>query len=166
MGITLPPVIRLAIMDPDTVKILATIDKNGVPHLSFQNSLRLRGDSELEYDEFHDNSINNMNMFHAVWANKIIILNLRTMDWRGFKVAAKPKRAVTSGEEFLERSQAVKTARRGSDLGTVWVIEPLSYIEVSHGEGALAKAKRGSLEPIAFRPERHREYPRLPLSFI
>lgn len=166
MGLTLPPSIRLAIMDPRSVKILVTVNNYGDPHLSFTRSLRFRNESELEYDEFHDNSVNSQNMYHAVWTNKIILLNIASHEGRSFKVAAKPRRAVTTGDEFHERSEAIRTMGGGNpDLGTVWIIEPLSYIELPKTKEAHKAARPGRPIPLQF-PKVNSQARRLPLSFF
>ncbi|MDR2198157.1 MAG: hypothetical protein LBR53_01645 [Deltaproteobacteria bacterium] len=151
MGITLPPALRSALKEPSSMKILATVNKFGEPHLAFNQSLRLREDSNLEYDEIVENSINSRNMLHAIWSNKIIVVSVFTNDRRGFKVAAKPIRAIATGQDFQTRYEALRKNGRGFELGTVWILEPLSFIETTAERPAPDDKKTGT---IAFRPKK------------
>jgi hypothetical protein len=118
-------------MDPRTVKVLATVNRKGDPHLSFKQSLRLREDGDLEYDEIVETSITNQNMFYAIWFNKIIVINILTSERRAFKMACKAKRSIVSGQVYLERYREIRDNFIDSDLGAVWIIEPLSYAETT-----------------------------------
>jgi hypothetical protein len=153
MGIVLPPVIRVALMDPRAVKILSTVNKFGDAHLSFKQSLRVREDYFLEYDEISENSLTNQNMFYAIWANKIIVLNIHTLDRRAFKLAARPKRAIISGQDFKDRYLGIRKKGSEACLATVWVIEPLSFAETTQERRVTETVFR---EPIRFRPGRLR----------
>jgi hypothetical protein len=130
MGVTLPPDIKMALMDPRCVKILSTVNKNGDIHLSFKTSFRVRKDGDLECDEFDEYSLNNKNMFYAIWCDKIVILSVHTYDRRKFKLVVRPSRAIVSGDDFFERFRANR--EQGLDhLNTLWVIEALSFIEIT-----------------------------------
>jgi hypothetical protein len=160
MGVTLPRDLREALQDPRTVKILSTVSLNGDAHLSVKRTLRLREDSDLEYDEICDQSLNSRNVLRAFFFNKVFLLNIHTWDQRAFKLAVKPKKAITTGDEFWEHFREVRESGIASDLGAVYIIEPLSFIEVtaSRPPEKEAETEKGPVrrEPIQFRPAPNR----------
>jgi hypothetical protein len=153
MGVALPSDLKSALMDPRSIKILSTVNRNGDTHLSFKHSVRLREDSNLEYDEIHDNSENNRNMHYAVWTDKVFLLNVHTWDRRAFKMAVKPKKAIINGEEFKIHCEAFMDNGRAYFVSTVWVLEPLSFIETTP---FMSKPDKSGQETILFSPEQLR----------
>jgi hypothetical protein len=113
----------------DTVKVLSTTGADGIPHISFKNSLHLREDGYIEYNEFIESSVTNKNMTFSIWFNKIIAIALLENNERSFLIKGKVIRAIISGREFRERYIAARKNDIDTDLSTVWVIEPISEIE-------------------------------------
>jgi hypothetical protein len=130
MGIALPPAVKSALMDPRCVKILSTVNKNGDTHLSFKSSFRIRPDDDLECDEFYEYSLNNQNMFYAIWCDKIVVLNIHTYDRRSYKLIVRPRRALVLGDDFFEQLRLCRELGYLTEFETLWVIEPLSVIEL------------------------------------
>ena len=125
MAVKLNAQIVSALSDPETVKVLAGTDVTGVPHVAFKDSLRLRGDGNLEYDEIIESSDTNKSMVASIWFGKTVAVALLTRDRRSFLIKGKAARAIISGQEFRERYTAVRKQLGDVDLSTVWVIEPL-----------------------------------------
>jgi hypothetical protein len=129
----------------DTVKVLSTIDAEGIPHISFKNSLHLREDGYIEYNEFIESSVTNKNMIYSIWFNKIIAIALLENSGRSFLIKGKVMRAIISGREFRERYIMVRKNDINSDLSTVWVIEPISEIEETLKK---RRAEEGNAHPL------------------
>ncbi|MDR1977787.1 MAG: hypothetical protein LBQ42_03540 [Synergistaceae bacterium] len=124
MGVKLSAEIQTALSDPKTVKIVAGVDAQGGPHAAFKDSLRLRKDGNLEYDEIIESSDANKSMVASIWFDRTVAVVLLTKDHRSFLIKGKAVRAIISGQEFRERYTAVREKLGDVDLSTVWVIEP------------------------------------------
>jgi hypothetical protein len=125
VGITLSFGAKEALRAPETVKVIANVGKDGVPHVAFKDSLRLREDGRIEYDEIIESSETNKNMTASIWFGKSAAIALLTRDRRSFLIKGKIARAIISGREFRERYTAIREKLGDVDLSTVWVIEPV-----------------------------------------
>ncbi|MDR3166239.1 MAG: hypothetical protein LBU13_11770 [Synergistaceae bacterium] len=124
MILTLSTDSRTALADPDTVKVLAGIDANGFPHVAFKDSLRIRPDGYLEYDEIIESSDMNKVFVNAVWFGRTVSVLLLTGARRSFLIKGSVYRAIIAGWEFKERYLTARKRLGDVDLSTSWVIEP------------------------------------------
>jgi hypothetical protein len=136
MTIELSMETRTALGDENTVKVLASADEKGVPHLSFKNSLRLRADGFIEYREYIESSATNRNMTRSIWFGIPVSVALLTPDKRSFLIRGRVARAIIAGREFRKHYEDVRLHPDDFDLSTVWLIDP-EY----ERENTLAKRK-------------------------
>jgi hypothetical protein len=115
----------MALVDPDTVKVLTGIDVDGIPHAAFKDSLRIRPDGYLEYDEIIESSDMNKVFVNAIWFGRTVSILLLTGARRSFLIRGKVYRAIIAGREFKERYLAIRERLGDVDLSTSWVIEPI-----------------------------------------
>jgi hypothetical protein len=120
-----------ALNNPQTVKVLATVDSNGVPHSAFKDSLRLRNDGLLEYNEIIETSHTNRNMVRAIWFGNEVSISLLTPDKKSYLIKGAPKATLISGREYRKRYEAHQNLHPDSDMGAVWLIEPSSIEETT-----------------------------------
>ncbi|MDR3134959.1 MAG: hypothetical protein LBU69_02560 [Deltaproteobacteria bacterium] len=120
-----------ALNDRRTVKALGTVDSSGAPRLAVKESLRLNGDGLLEYDEIIETSRTNANALRALWFGGTVSVLLLTAEGRSFLINGRPTRTIVSGSAFQERYQALRKTGLDTDLGAIWVIEPLSLEETT-----------------------------------
>jgi hypothetical protein len=113
---------RLALQDPLSVKVLGSIGPGGVPHLAFKDSLRLRPDGDVQYDELIETSQAGKNMTYAVWFGKPVALAVLTPDRRSFLLHGTVLRNIMSGREFRAAYLAVRAKPGDFDLASVWII--------------------------------------------
>ncbi|MDR3230476.1 MAG: hypothetical protein LBT65_03480 [Synergistaceae bacterium] len=116
--------VKRALDDPETVRVVSNTDPDGVPHLAFKDSLRLREDGNLEYEEIIESSDFNKNMTYSIWFDRSVAIVLLTKDRRSFLIKGRVSRAIISGREFRDHYVAVRQRLGDVDLSTVWVIEP------------------------------------------
>jgi hypothetical protein len=125
MPIALSAKLAEALADPGTNKIIASVSPSGEPHSAVKNSLRLRKDGFLDYLEFLETSSANRNLTYALWFGKQVAISVSAPDKSSFLIKAKPCRAIISGREYIERYQELLLQDSQSDLGAVWILDPL-----------------------------------------
>lgn len=114
--------IRL-INDPESVKVLATVDREGVPHAVFKGSLHVNEAGQLEYYDLIESSQTNKNMVTAIWFHKTVTAVIKKGN-ESIQVKGIPQRAVISGREFEKVYTELRKDGRDIDLSTIWRIEP------------------------------------------
>ncbi len=117
------------INDPTSLKSLATVSREGVPHVAYKGSLHVEDDQIVFYDLIQS-SQTNKNLVHAIWFNGTVAVNILTADKRSFLILGKPVKSVTAGRGF-EKVYVKLQEERGTDvdLSAIWYIEPLQVRE-------------------------------------
>ncbi|MFP3091494.1 pyridoxamine 5'-phosphate oxidase family protein [Treponema sp. TIM-1] len=128
MAIKLDETVKVLLEDTGAVKVLASVDKNGRPHVTFKDSIRLNSGGNLEYDEIIESSQTNKNLVFSIWFNKQVAINVLGPDKTSFQIKGTPVKALIYGKKFEERYSKLK-AEHGVDLSTIWIIEPEEIIE-------------------------------------
>jgi monomeric isocitrate dehydrogenase len=114
--------------DPKSVKILVSVDDEGLPHPVVKESLRNEND-DIVYTEFLESSNTNRFLTKALWFDKSVVILLITHNKRSFKITAKPVKAIVSGKIFQKYYEEVQNRFKDFDLSTVWVFKPLEISE-------------------------------------
>ncbi|MDR2099916.1 MAG: hypothetical protein LBP40_03685 [Campylobacteraceae bacterium] len=114
--------------DPQSVKILVSVDDEGLPHPVVKESLRNENDN-IVYTEFLESSNTNRFLTKALWFEKKVVILLLTRQNRSFKIVAKPVRAIVSGKAFQKYYEEVQNRFKDFDLSTVWILKPLEISE-------------------------------------
>lgn len=128
MAIELEAAIKKLLDDPETVKVLASISREGKPHVSFKGSIHVNDQGNLEYYEIIESSQTNKNLVHSIWFHKQVAINILGKNKQSFQIKGTPVKALIYGKEFEKHYKKIK-AERGQDLSTVWIIEPEEIIE-------------------------------------
>ncbi len=108
----------------DTLKVVASIDKNGVPHIVFKGSLHVNEDGNIEFYEILESSRNNQNFVHSIWFDKKVAVNILTSDRKSYEIVGKPLKSVTAGKVFEKVYVSLREQRGDVDLAAIWTIEP------------------------------------------
>lgn len=112
------------IADEDTLKVVSTIGKNGVPHVVYKGSLHVNEDGNIEYYELLESAKDNQNFIYSLWFDKKIAINILSKEKKSFEIIGKPVRSITSGKKFLDTYAALKETRgNSSDLGAIQIIQ-------------------------------------------
>lgn len=115
----------------DTIAAIATIDKNGIPHVTYKDSFSVTENGELEFLEIIETSVTNKNLTYHLWFNKLVTINFLSKDKKSFLIKGKVERAIISGKEFEKRYVALRKKLGDIDLATVWRIAPTDFINNS-----------------------------------
>ena len=120
----LPPDFAQRLLEPATVKVLATADADGTPYLTIDDTLHIGSEGYLVYLNFEEFSHTHRNLVRSLWFSGRVAVHVALAAGRRFQVRGKPWRALVAGP-FFERCYREARARKGDvDLSTVWLIAP------------------------------------------
>jgi hypothetical protein len=125
MAFALSSEARTAIEAADSVKVVATAGKEGIPHVVVKDSLTLLKDGTIAFYELLETSQTQKNLVYSIWFNKLVAITVLTKDGRSYQVKGIPKKAVIAGKKFTEAYIDVQN-RLGPDidLSALWLITP------------------------------------------
>lgn len=121
--------IRKIINDKDTIKVLATTDRNHIPHVVSKGSTRLLENGKIEVLELIESSQTNKNLTASIWFNQTVAFNFISKEKESFQIKGKVERVIISGKEFEKRYVEVRESLGDVDLSGIWIIQPESVVE-------------------------------------
>ncbi|WP_425802689.1 pyridoxamine 5'-phosphate oxidase family protein [Desulfitobacterium sp. Sab5] len=124
MGIELNQAIRDMFAERENIKILATTDNEGNPHLVVKHSLHINDDGKIVYLEIIESSQTNKNLVSSIWFNRRVAINVLTKGKRSYQIKGTPIKAIIAGKTFEKYYSEVREKLGDIDLSTVWLIEP------------------------------------------
>ncbi len=120
--------------DPATVKVLATVDGDGAPHVVVKQSVYADADGRrLFYLELLDSSATNRNLVRGIWFGGRVAVTLAGSDGRSVQIKGRPVKNHVTGPLFLEQYRRVRDLYGDVDLAGVWEIEPDEVTDQSIG---------------------------------
>lgn len=117
--------IKALLQDKETIKAVATISPEGIPHVVYKGSLHADAAGNLVIYEILESSANNRNLVYSIWYDKKVAVNLLGKNGESYEIVGKPLRSITAGKEFEATYEAVRQRLGDVDLGAVWIIEPV-----------------------------------------
>ena len=124
--------IRELLANPTTVKVLATQDKNGVPHAVARQSLQVTDDDFLLYDELYESSRTNKNLVYGLWYDKQVSIAIYGASGRTFQIRGIPVKSHITGPLYQKHYRETRHKLGDTELAAVWIIEPLEVIDENH----------------------------------
>jgi hypothetical protein len=109
--------------DPSVIKVLATTDEDGTPHLAFDDSLHVDADGRLVYLEFEEFSRTNRNLVRALWFSRRVTVQTWEPEGRRFEARARPYKCLIAGPRYEEYYRAGLSRRDDTGLASVWLID-------------------------------------------
>ncbi len=141
MSIQITEEVRQAFAARDSVKMLGTVSKEGIPHVTVKGSIQLTEDGKITFLELLEKSQTQKNLVYALWFDRQVTVNVITSGRKSYQIKGIPYKAVTSGREFQNAYQAVQD-RFGNDfdLSAIW------YINIEEIEEESFLVRREKLE--------------------
>ena len=125
MSVELSEKIINALNNSDSVKVLATNDKNGIPHITFKGSLHYNKEQGyIEHYEILESSQTNSNLVFSIWFNRQAAVSVLTPDRKSYQIKGHPVRCITSGTYFENVYNHLQSEGKDIDLAAIWWIEP------------------------------------------
>ena len=107
-----------------TVKVLATTDRDGVPHVVFKGSVSADGEGNIIYLELLESSKTNSNLVNSIWFKKKAAVTVKSEDGTSVQIKGTPVRCIITGPVFEHYYKLISRKIEDADLAAVWVIEP------------------------------------------
>lgn len=126
---TLDPSVIALFNDPATIKVLGTVDTNGVPHVVVKQSAHIAEDGNIHYLELIESSRSNANMVRSIWFEGTVSFTAIAGEDRSVQIKGKPLKAHITGPLFQAHYEYLQQTHSDSDLAAVWVIKPEKVID-------------------------------------
>lgn len=110
--------------DAATVKVLATVDQRGIPHVVVKQTLQVDGAGNLVYLELLESSQTNKNLLRSLWFNRPVAVTIKGGDNQSYQITGQPVKALVAGPVFQEHYVNIRKKLGDVDLATVWLIQP------------------------------------------
>jgi hypothetical protein len=121
--------IRALLVDPSTVKVLATLDEAGIPHAVVRQSLQLGDDGNLFYNEFLESSRTNKNLVRSIWYDRQVSIAIHGSQGQNYQIRGIPVKTHITGPLYQKQYSELRQKNGDVDLAAVWIIEPLEVID-------------------------------------
>ena len=126
--------------DPEAIKVLCTVDDEGIPHSSYKWSLEALDSETLGFMELLETSNTYKNMLRHHWAEKLVSVTIISQRKNIFyQIKGKPFREGTIWEKFLEKVWAKIPE---ADPAGVWLIRVKEVIDQNYQERRAQEEKR------------------------
>ncbi len=110
--------------DETSIKLIGTVDKNGVPHVVRKQYLTLDENHNLLLYELLESSRNNRNLVYSLWFDKLVSVQI-TKNNESYEVIARPVKSVTAGHDFERIYENIREKLGDVDLGAIWTLIPV-----------------------------------------
>jgi hypothetical protein len=130
MAIELPAELVALLRDEQSLKLLATVDAEGAPHVVSKQSLSVSEDGKLQYLELLESSRTNRNLVRAVWFGGRVSVFVRSGK-ASWQIKGRPVQAHVAGPVFQRAYVGIRERLGDIDLAAVWVIEPEEVLDES-----------------------------------
>lgn len=137
--------LKQIINNPGTLKVLASISKEGKLHVVFKGSISINDEGYIVYDEIIENSVTNKNVLYSLWFNKEVAINILSSDKKSYQIKGIPVKAFVNGSLYEEHYRKIEERNKDNDLATVYFIEPTEVIEESF---LVQREKYAAEEPL------------------
>jgi hypothetical protein len=129
MSVIISNRIRELLQQKDTLKVVASVDKEGIPHVTFKGTVNVNEEGQITFLEILESSQTNKNLTNSIWFEKIVAITILGADKTSYQIKGIPKRAIISGPLFEEAYVRVQEKFGDVDLSTIWVIDPIEIKE-------------------------------------
>ncbi|MFU0826063.1 MAG: hypothetical protein ACFWTJ_00695 [Lachnoclostridium sp.] len=145
MAVSISEELKKILDHKNTLKLIASIDTNGVPHVTVKTSLNVTKNGELYYLEFFENSKTNKNLIGSLWFNKVVAINIVSEDRRSFLIKGRVKRTAIAGREFEKFYKDAQAQDEKNDLSAIYYIDPEEIREETFEVRREEEAKKNPL---------------------
>jgi hypothetical protein len=129
MSVKLTELAKQLLDDPETSKVLASVDGDGVPHVVTKGSIHAGPDGNVHVLQGLEFSTSHRNLVRAIWFDRKVAIGLRGKDGQSVQIKGRPIANHITGPVFQEHYVRLRQRRGDADLAGVWVIVPEEIID-------------------------------------
>ncbi|MGM9936921.1 MAG: pyridoxamine 5'-phosphate oxidase family protein [Candidatus Ornithomonoglobus sp.] len=123
MAVEISDELKEILADKDTVKVLASVDTEGNPHVAAKGSITLSEDNtQIIYMELLEASRTNKNLTAAIWFNNKVAINVISKDRRSYLIKGTPVKSLVAGRVYEEYYKKAQERNPENDLAAVYFI--------------------------------------------
>lgn len=122
MGTILDQKVIDLINDEQTVKMLATVDSDGVPYAEIKQSVHLGRDGSIHLLEFHEYTITGCNLVNSIWFEHPLSIALKGIEGHCVQIKGRAIRAIVAGTVYQDYYKKVRAQYGDIELAAIWVI--------------------------------------------
>jgi hypothetical protein len=142
--------IHVLLQDQLAVKVLATADQQGQPHIVLADSLTANDKGQLVYLELIETSRTNINLVNSIWFKRKVAVQL-SRGGEAYLIKGYPVYSIISGPVFEHYYRSAREQNPDFDLSTVWIIEP---DEINEDTYSARKSKERAEHPLVMHLDR------------
>jgi predicted pyridoxine 5'-phosphate oxidase superfamily flavin-nucleotide-binding protein len=132
MAVQINTELKKIIEDPASIKVIASVDLDGRPHVVAKGSISLTDAGQIQYLEFFENSKTNKNLLASLWYDKTIAINVISSDKRSFQIKGRAVRSIIAGRGFEEYYIKAQARDPENDLSSIYLIDIDEVIEQTY----------------------------------
>ena len=132
MAVEISQEVKDIISDKDTIKVIASVDLDGNPHVVAKGSISVNKEGKIIYLELLESSRTNKNLIGSLWFNKKVAINIISKDKRSFQIKGIPVKTLVAGHVYEEYYKQAQERNKDNDLAAVYIIEPEEVIEETY----------------------------------
>ncbi|AHV96940.1 pyridoxamine 5'-phosphate oxidase family protein [Paenibacillus sabinae] len=136
--------IQALLQDSGTAKVLATVDKQGLPHIVSDPSISVNNEGQIIYLELIETSQSNVNLVNSIWFKRKVAIHLSKGE-ESYQIKGYPAYSVICGPVFEHYYKLSLERNPEFDLSTVWIIEA---DEITDDTYAARKNKEREKHPL------------------
>jgi hypothetical protein len=115
---------------PTTIKLIATINEQGIPHIEEKSSVFVDNEDRILLIEEEEHSRTNLNLVRTLWFDQRAVLYILGDD-RRFEIVLRPYKVHISGPIFESYYRRELAKSPDNELSGVWILIPESVTEES-----------------------------------
>jgi len=132
--------IKHIINNPRTLKVLATVDIDGVPYTAVKQTLHVNEDGNVEYVELFESSQSYRNATGSIWYDKKVSIAVYGENKESYTIIGKPQRINIAGREY-EKVYTEFLEEKGFDIAAIITIVPEFIVNQSPEENFAEQEK-------------------------
>lgn len=132
MAIEISQEIKAVFADSETVKVLATSDEHGVPHVVAKGSIHIDDNGDVVYWELLEKTVSGRNATHSLWFDRKVAVLAIAKDGRSYQIKGIPYRTLISGKEYERNYVEAEKLNPENDLAAVYYIKPTEVREETY----------------------------------
>jgi hypothetical protein len=126
--------IKEIINHKDTVKVLVTLNEDGLPHAVVKQSIRFSDEGKIVYLELLESSKSYKNFTRSLWFNQKVVISISGKNGKSYQIKGTPEKIIISGPIFEKYYINIREQLGDVDLAAVCIIDPEELKDESYAK--------------------------------
>ena len=135
--------IKDIINNPNTIKVVETVNVHGIPHAAIKQSLHVDDEGNVEYVELFESSKSYKNITRSLWYNKKVSILIYDGADKSYEIIGKPVKILVSGKKY-EKIYTEILKKKGFDIAAVITVVP-EDVENQGSQGKFSEQEKSKI---------------------